>query len=131
VKKVERRKTQPEKERDTRAQGGFVSRARPQCDKMASSLTADSFFNLSTQHQFNYNKELIYVKLTDSALRAIEEYARNQVGIRLKSPFLVLGRSFERLPSFLLSCLSPFPLKTSLVFKEISLSIFQSCPPIV
>jgi RNA polymerase II elongation factor ELL len=49
---------------------------------MASSLAADAFFNLSTQHQFNYNKELIYVKLTDSALRAIEEYARNQVGIR-------------------------------------------------
>jgi RNA polymerase II elongation factor ELL len=49
---------------------------------MASSLTADSFFNLSTQHQINYNKELIYVKLTDSALRAIEDYARNQVGIR-------------------------------------------------
>lgn len=47
---------------------------------MASSLTADSFYSLSTQHQFSHNKELIYVKLTDSALRAIEEYARNQVG---------------------------------------------------
>lgn len=45
---------------------------------MASSLTADTFYNLSTQHQFDYNKELIYVKLTDSALRAIEEFARNQ-----------------------------------------------------
>lgn len=54
------------------------------CDskKMASSLTADSFYSLSTQHQFNYNKELIYVKLTDTALRAIEDYARNQVGTR-------------------------------------------------
>jgi hypothetical protein len=48
--------------------------------KMASSLTADSFYNLSTQHQNNYNKELIYVKLTDSALRAIEEFVKNQVG---------------------------------------------------
>jgi hypothetical protein len=47
---------------------------------MASSLTADSFFNLSTQHQNNYNKEFIYVKLTDSALRAIEEFIKNQVG---------------------------------------------------
>lgn len=45
---------------------------------MASSLTADSCFNLSTQHQNNYNKELIYVKLTDSALRAIEEFVKNQ-----------------------------------------------------
>lgn len=51
------------------------------CDsKMASSLTADSFYSLSTQHQFSHNKELIYVKLTDAALRAIEDYARNQVG---------------------------------------------------
>lgn len=47
---------------------------------MASSLTADSFYSLSTQHQFSHNKELIYVKLTDAALRAIEDYARNQVG---------------------------------------------------
>lgn len=46
---------------------------------MASSLTADSFYSLSTQHQFSHNKELIYVKLTDAALRAIEDYARNQV----------------------------------------------------
>ncbi|XP_070508067.1 RNA polymerase II elongation factor Ell [Chironomus tepperi] len=47
---------------------------------MASSLTADSFFNLSTQQQQknNYNKEYIYVKLTDSALRAIEEFLKNQ-----------------------------------------------------
>lgn len=50
---------------------------------MASSLTADSFYNLSNQHQFNYNnnKEFIYVKLTDSALRAIEDYVKNQVSI--------------------------------------------------
>jgi RNA polymerase II elongation factor ELL len=52
---------------------------------MASSLTADSFFNLSTQHQSNnYNKELIFVKLTDSALRAIEEFVKNQVGTNPK-----------------------------------------------
>lgn len=72
-----------------------VSRARPECDnnKMASSLTADTFFNLSTQHQNNYNKELIYVKLTDSALRAIEDYARNQVGIR------VLNASLQNCPA--------------------------------
>lgn len=56
---------------------------------MASSLTADSFYSLSTQQQFNYNKDLIYVKLTDSALRAIEEYARNQVGIRLRTAIAV------------------------------------------
>lgn len=55
-------------------------------DKMASSLTADSFFNLSTQQQqkTNYNKEYIYVKLTDSALRAIEEFLKNQVGTKLQ-----------------------------------------------
>lgn len=63
------------------SQAGRLSGA--ECDnKMASSLTADSFYSLSTQHQLNYNKELIYVKLTDTALRAIEEFARNQVGIR-------------------------------------------------
>lgn len=32
-----------------------------------------------TQSSLNDNKELIFVKLTDSAYRAIEEYQKNQV----------------------------------------------------
>lgn len=36
-------------------------------------------YGLSSQENFGENKDLIFVKLTDSALRAIEEYRRNQV----------------------------------------------------
>lgn len=41
-------------------------------------------YGLTQQHSGSTgagdNKELIFVKLTDSALRAIEEFQRNQVG---------------------------------------------------
>lgn len=36
-------------------------------------------YGLSSQENFGENKDLIFVKLTDSALRAIEEYIKNQV----------------------------------------------------
>lgn len=36
-------------------------------------------YGLSSQRNFSENKDLIFVKLTDSALRAIEEYIKNQV----------------------------------------------------
>lgn len=36
-------------------------------------------YGLSSQENFGENKDLIFVKLTDSALRAIEEYRRNEV----------------------------------------------------
>lgn len=39
-------------------------------------------YGLSSQGKFGENKDLIFVKLTDSAFRAIEEYLKNQV-----SPF--------------------------------------------
>ncbi|EAT42436.1 AAEL006015-PA [Aedes aegypti] len=43
-------------------------------------------YGLSQQHQPQHandhsNKELIFVKLTDSALKAIEEFQRNQVTV--------------------------------------------------
>lgn len=36
-------------------------------------------YGLSSQENLGENKDLIFVKLTDSALRAIEEYRKNQV----------------------------------------------------
>lgn len=36
-------------------------------------------YGLSSQENFGENKDLIFVKLTDSALRAIEEYRKNEV----------------------------------------------------
>lgn len=41
-------------------------------------LIAGVQYGLSSQGNFNENKELIFVKLTDSAYRAIEEYLRNR-----------------------------------------------------
>lgn len=41
-------------------------------------LVAGVQYGLSQGH-FNENKSLIFVKLTDSAFRAIEEYSRNRV----------------------------------------------------
>lgn len=41
-------------------------------------------YGLSSQQNFGENKDLIFVKLTDSALRAIEDYIKNQVSFRLK-----------------------------------------------
>lgn len=40
----------------------------------------------------NENKELIFVKLTDSAYKAIEEYQKNQVSLLLKKkkPFIII-----------------------------------------
>lgn len=42
-------------------------------------LVAGVQYGLTSQDHFNENKSLIFVKLTDSALRAIEEYLRNKV----------------------------------------------------
>lgn len=36
-------------------------------------------YGLSSQPNFNENQDLIFIKLTDSALRAIDEYLKNQV----------------------------------------------------
>jgi RNA polymerase II elongation factor ELL len=36
-------------------------------------------YGLSSQGNFHENKSLIFVKLTDSAYRAIEDYLRNKV----------------------------------------------------
>ncbi|XP_075238386.1 suppressor of Triplolethal [Lycorma delicatula] len=41
-------------------------------------LVAGVQYSLSSQGNFNENKSLIFVKLTDSAYRAIEEYIRNK-----------------------------------------------------
>lgn len=36
-------------------------------------------YGLSSQQNFGEKKDLIFLKLTDSALRAIEEHVKNQV----------------------------------------------------
>ncbi|CAH1407219.1 unnamed protein product [Nezara viridula] len=41
-------------------------------------LVAGGQYGLSSQEHFNENKSLIFVKLTDSAFRAIEEYLKNR-----------------------------------------------------
>lgn len=43
-------------------------------------------YGLSSQENLGENKDLIFVKLTDSALRAIEEYVKNQVSVPLSQP---------------------------------------------
>lgn len=50
--------------------------------KMAALCTGISY-GLSQSCLSNQNKELIFVKLTDSAYRAIEEYQKNQVSNNL------------------------------------------------
>ncbi|KAK9496401.1 hypothetical protein O3M35_008150 [Rhynocoris fuscipes] len=42
-------------------------------------LVAGVQYGLTSHGQFNENKSLIFVKLTDSAIRAIEEYLKNKV----------------------------------------------------
>lgn len=46
-------------------------------------------YGLSSQQNFGENKDLIFVKLTDSALRAIEDYLKNQVSLIefIRTPF--------------------------------------------
>lgn len=41
-------------------------------------------YGLSSQQNFGENKDLIFLKLTDSALRAIEEHVKNQVSTILR-----------------------------------------------
>lgn len=60
-------------------------------------------YGLTQQHSGSTgagdNKELIFVKLTDSALRAIEEFQRNQVGSDCSlsfEVFWVLSRMVKR-----------------------------------
>ncbi|CAH1134472.1 unnamed protein product [Ceutorhynchus assimilis] len=43
-------------------------------------------YGLSSQQNFSENKDLIFVKLTDSALRAIEDYIKNQNKCNFQSP---------------------------------------------
>ena len=47
---------------------------------MAKSLKPNSTYNLSTKEDENSNLELFFVKLTDSSLKAVEEYIEYQVG---------------------------------------------------
>ncbi len=41
----------------------------------------DSYY-LSSKNSLNSNKEYIFVKLTDSALKCLEDYQKNQVSTR-------------------------------------------------
>lgn len=47
-------------------------------------------YGLSSQESFGENKDLIFVKLTDSALRTIEEFLRNQVSFYLSYDFGII-----------------------------------------
>lgn len=47
-------------------------------------LVAGVQYGLTSQEHFNENKSLIFVKLTDSAFRAIEEYLKNRVSTILE-----------------------------------------------
>ena len=42
-------------------------------------LVAGVQYGLTSQEHFNENKSLIFVKLTDSAFRAIDQYLKNKV----------------------------------------------------
>lgn len=50
-------------------------------------------YGLSSQQNFGENKDLIFVKLTDSALRAIEEYIKNQVSLIKKNFHKIVTQS--------------------------------------
>lgn len=57
-----------------------------------------------SQSNITDNKEVIFVKLTDSAYRAIEEYQKNQV--RILTFFVLLDSSFRFFLSFFSETLS-------------------------
>uniref|UniRef100_T1HLD9 ELL domain-containing protein n=1 Tax=Rhodnius prolixus TaxID=13249 RepID=T1HLD9_RHOPR len=46
-------------------------------------LVAGVQYGLTSQGHFNENKSLIFVKLTDSAFRAVEEYLKNRMWAHL------------------------------------------------
>lgn len=48
-------------------------------------LPAGVQYGLSSESSYKENKELVFVKLTDSALKAIEDFIRNRV-----SPIAIL-----------------------------------------
>lgn len=50
-------------------------------DRNMATLCPGVKYGLSSQQNFGENKDLIFVKLTDSALRAIEDYIKNQVSL--------------------------------------------------
>lgn len=50
-------------------------------------------YGLSSQQNFGENKDLIFVKLTDSALRAIEDYIKNQVRFSFKLLIISLSNT--------------------------------------
>lgn len=54
------------------------------------SIVAGVQYGLSSHANFNENKSLIFVKLTDSAQRAIEDFVRNRVSTFLYFPKEIL-----------------------------------------
>lgn len=52
-------------------------------------LVAGVQYGLSSQTHFYENKSLIFVKLTDSAHRAIEDFLKNRVSFFLKLFFFI------------------------------------------
>ena len=47
--------------------------------KMERSLKPNESYSLSREEHINRNKEFYFVKLTDSSIRAVEEYLQNKV----------------------------------------------------
>eukprot|EP00795_Rhopilema_esculentum_P006241 gene6241-11652_t len=51
-------------------------------EEMENSLVPNETYSLSTKEETNQSKELFFVKLTDSSLRAVEEYLENKAAIK-------------------------------------------------
>lgn len=61
-------------------EGDVCAREKPLLrDREMAALVAGVQYGLSSHSNFHENKSLIFVKLTDSAQRAIEDFLRNRV----------------------------------------------------
>lgn len=62
-------------------------------DREMAALVAGVQYGLSSHSNFHENKSLIFVKLTDSAQRAIEDFLRNRVSkyYSFFMPFLAIS----------------------------------------
>lgn len=77
---------------------GTCARENPPLrDREMAALVAGVQYGLSSHSNFHENKSLIFVKLTDSAQRAIEDFLRNRVS-ESYSKFYALSGSVSFFP---------------------------------
>ena len=77
---------------------GTCEREKPLLrDREMAALVAGVQYGLSSHSNFHENKSLIFVKLTDSAQRAIEDFLRNRVSefMCILVPFRLPPRSLS------------------------------------